>query len=205
VLGVDVLEEPLAVARSRHGRLAPRLRFGRRSVFGLELPGRSFDLTVCRHVLQSIPNAAAAVAELARVTRLGGWVHLIAEDYGMVHFPPRQLDPADFWPDVPRRFGRSTGTDMLIGRKMPGILRRLGLTEIQLDLALVDTIRVPREVFADTWTAWRDGYSDAIGTHTSMSADLARRHFDDQIASLRDPESYAIWMVPILGARVPDR
>jgi len=40
VLGVDVLDPPLEIARQRHGGLAPRLRFENRSVFGLGHAGR---------------------------------------------------------------------------------------------------------------------------------------------------------------------
>jgi hypothetical protein len=56
VLGVDTFERSLALARSRFGHLAPRLMFEERSVFDLKLPAPSVDLTVCPHVLQSIPR-----------------------------------------------------------------------------------------------------------------------------------------------------
>ncbi len=203
VLGVDVLEAPLALARARHARLHPRLRFEQRSVFDLGLPSGAFDLTVCRHVLQSIPHPERAVAELVRVTRPGGQLHLIAEDYGMIHFPRRNLDPADLWPAAPREFGARTGTDMLFGRHAYGVLRRLGLADITVDYVLVDTLRVPREVFAAIWEAWRDGYVAAIAEHTRFTAAEVRAHFDDQLATLRDPDQYAVWMVPIVAARVP--
>lgn len=202
VLGVDVLEPPLALARARHARLHPRLRFERRSIYDLGLPDGSFDLTVCRHVLQSVPHPERAVAELARVTRAGGRLHLIAEDYGMIHLPRRTLDPADFWPAAPREFGARTGTDMLFGRHAHGILRALGLAEITVDYVVVDTLRVPREVFAAIWEAWRDGYVTPIAEHTHFTAEEVRAHFDDQIATLRDPDSYAVWMVPVVSARV---
>ena len=203
VLGVDVLEAPLALARARHGRLHPRLRFEQRSIFDLGLPSGSFDLTVCRHVLQSIPTPERAVAELVRVTRPGGRLHLIAEDYGMIHLPRRTLDPADFWPAAPREFGARTGTDMLFGRHAHGILRGLGMVEITIDYVVVDTLRVPREVFAAIWEAWRDGYVAAIAEHTYFTAAEVRAHFDDQIATIRDPDQYAVWMVPVVSALVP--
>ncbi len=199
VLGVDVLDVPLEMARRRHGGLAPRLRFENRSVFGLGLPAGSFDLTVCRHVIQSIPEPERALAELVRVTRPGGRLHVLAEDYGMIHFPPRRLDPGDFWPEVPRQFGRSTGTDMFVGRRTWSILRALGLEQVAVDYVVVDTLRVPRETFAAIWEAWRDGYADAIGEHTRLSREEALAHFDDQIAALRDPGSYAAWMVPVVS------
>jgi SAM-dependent methyltransferase len=203
VLGVDVLDAPLAIARARHASLAPRLRFEKRSVFSLDLDGGSFDLTVCRHVVQAIPEPERALAELVRVTRPGGRLHLIAEDYGMVHFPPRRLDPRDFWPEVPRQFGRSTGTDLFVGRRAYGILRSLGLERISVDYVVVDTLRVPRETFAAIWEAWRDGYVDAIAEHTQFTREEVRAHFDDQIATIRDPNAYAVWCVPVLSAIRP--
>ncbi len=205
VLGVDVLDAPLELARRRHGQLAPRLRFEKRSVFGLELPAETFDLTVCRHVIQSIPEPERALAELFRVTRRGGRLHVLAEDYGMIHFPPRRLDPGDFWPACPRQFGRATGTDMLVGRRAWTILQGLGLERVTVDYVVVDTLRVARETFAAIWEAWRDGYADAISERTRFSREEARAHFDDQIATLRDPASYAVWMVPVLSGVRPAR
>ncbi|MFZ0031857.1 MAG: class I SAM-dependent methyltransferase, partial [Candidatus Cybelea sp.] len=83
VLGVDIIEEHLALARARYAHLAPRLRFARESIYALDAPDGSFDLTLCRHVIHSIPQADRVLAELIRVTRPGGYLHLIPEDYGM--------------------------------------------------------------------------------------------------------------------------
>jgi ubiquinone/menaquinone biosynthesis C-methylase UbiE len=202
VVGVDILEGPLAIARARHAALAPRLSFKQASIFELPFADGAHALTVCRHVLQSIPHSARALAELSRVTAKGGRLHLIAEDYGMIHFPDAPGGPRDFFPRGPRAFGAATGTDMFIGRHIHGMLRAAGLSEIQIEYAVVDTLRVPREIFADIWTAWRDGYVDPIAEHTEYSADAARAAFDDMIATLRDPSQYAVWMVPIVSARV---
>jgi ubiquinone/menaquinone biosynthesis C-methylase UbiE len=205
IVGVDVLDVhlDLARARARERGVEARVRFEHRSIFALGLPGASFDLVACRHVLQAVPGPERAVAELRRVTRPGGWLHLIAEDYAMIHFSPGRLDAGAFWPAVPAEFGRATGTDMLVGRRAPGMLRALGLEEIAVDYVVVDTVRVPRETFAAIWTAWRDGYADTIGQHTSVSAEQARAHFDDQIATIRDPGGYAAWFVPVVSGRVP--
>ena len=202
VLGVDVLEVNLDRARARHGALAPRLGFECRSVYALGLPDGAFDLTVCRHVLQSIPHPEKVLAELLRVTRPGGRLHLIAEDYGMIHFERRRLDPDAFWDEAPRSFGAATGTDMFVGRHVPRLLRRLGATEVAVDYVVVDTLRVPRETFATIWEAWRDGYAEVVASHTRFSRDEVIAHFDDQIATLRDPDGYAVWMVPVVSAVV---
>jgi len=202
VLGVDILDGPLAIARSRHGHVGERLRFEQRSIFDLGLPDGAFDLVVCRHVLQSVPHADRVVAELVRVTRAGGHIHLIAEDYGMIHFPTGRLDPSEFMPAAPRDLGAATGTDMHIGRNIVGILERLGLYDITMDYVVVDTLRVPRETFAAIWEAWRDGYVDPIAQHSRFSREQAVAYFDEMIAAIRDPARYAVWFVPVVSGRV---
>ena len=161
------------------------------------------EIRMSGHVLQAIPHADRAIAELIRVTRPGGRLHLIAEDYGMIHFQARALDPGAFWNVVPGEFGRALGTDLFIGRNAAPILRRLGLREVTVDYVVVDALRAPRESFAQIWTAWRDGYVEAIGEHTSISSAEARAHFNDQIATIRDPDAYAVWFVPVVSGIVP--
>ncbi len=203
VHGVDIIDDHLARARARCEDLGDRVRFDNRSIFELGFPDNTFDLVVCRHVLQAIPHADKAIAELVRVTRRGGWVHLIPEDYLMIHIEARRLDPDDFWTIVPRRFGEALGTEMRIGRKAYGILRRLGLTDLTVDYVVVDPLRVPRATFAAIWKAWRDGYADTVSSNTTMSRDTFIAHFDDQIATLEDPLGYGVWHVPVVAARVP--
>jgi len=201
VLGVDILDTHLDMARTRCTGLGERVRFENRSIFDLQLPNAHFDLVVCRHVLQAIPHADRAITELARVTRRGGWLHLIAEDYLMINFEPRRLDPDDFWLEGPRRFGSATGTNMRIGRAAHGILRRLGLSNIRVDYVIVDPLRVPRDTFAAIWKAWRDGYADAVSTHTRVSREMFLAHFEDMIATIEDPDGYGVWHVPVIAAQ----
>jgi ubiquinone/menaquinone biosynthesis C-methylase UbiE len=180
VLGVDIVDAHLQLARSRHARLGERLRFEHQSVFELALPDASFDLTLCRHVMHALPQAARVLAELRRVTRSGGYLHLIAEDYGMLHFQGATPDAREFWQVAAPNFGRATGTDLFIGRNIHGLLAAMDLEQIAIDYVVVDTLRVPRATFADILRSWRDGYSEAIG----------------------EPTAYAVWMVPVVSARV---
>ena len=202
VLGVDIIDAHLELARSRYAKLAPRLSFEHQSVFELDAADGSFDLTVCRHVIQSIPHPSRVLAELKRVTRLGGYLHVIAEDYGMLHFQRGALEPRDFWHVAPTAFEAATGTDLFIGRNIFGILAALNLEDIAVDYLVVDTVRVPRDVFASIIGAWRDGYVDPIGELTPISRESARAYFEQMIANIRDPLGYAVWMVPLWSARV---
>jgi hypothetical protein len=92
---------------------------------------------------------------------------------------------------------------LFAGRNAYGILAKLGFQEITLDYIVVDTLRVPRETFAAILEAWRDGYAGPIGETTSISEEMARAYFDQMISNIRDPLGYAVWMVPVVSARVP--
>jgi ubiquinone/menaquinone biosynthesis C-methylase UbiE len=206
---VDIIDAHLELARSRYARFARRLRFEHQSIYELDAADGSFDLVVCRHVIHSIPHPERVIAELVRVTRPGGHLHLIAEDYGMLHFQRGALDPRDFWHQAPASFGAATGTDLFMGRNTFSILSAMNkgaamtLEEITVDYIVVDTLRVPRETFAAIIEAWRDGYAEAIGELTAITREAAVAYFDQMIANIRDPRGYAVWMVPVVSARVP--
>jgi SAM-dependent methyltransferase len=199
---VDIIDSHLERARRNHAHLAGRLRFAHGDVFKLEFADETFDLTVCRHVLQAIPHADRVIAELARVTKYGGWIHLIVEDYGMIHMAPTRLDVNGFWNAV-GAFERATGTDLHIGRNAFTIATDLGLKDLTVDYVVVDPLRVPREVFAQIWEAWRDGYSDAIALHSKFVKQEVLDYWDDMIACIRSPRGYAVWQVPVVRARKP--
>jgi ubiquinone/menaquinone biosynthesis C-methylase UbiE len=205
ILGADVLAAHLERGRAsaRAAGLEDRVRFEERSLYELGLPAASFDLAVCRHVLHSIPHPDRVLAELVRVVRPGGWLHVISEDYGMIQFEPRDLDADDFWSAGPKRFGTATGTDLYFGRRTYRIFRQLGLTNLTVDYVVVDTLRVPRPTFAAIWEAWRDGYADAVAEHTPVTRERFIAHFDDMIATLRDPDGYGVWFVPVIAGQVP--
>ncbi len=204
VLGVDIIDAHLELARSRYATLAPRLAFEHQSIFELQEADHSFDLTVCRHVLHAIPHAERVIAELVRVTRPGGYLHVLAEDYRMLEFQRGdRLDPSDFWHSAPVEFSSATNTDLFIGRNIFTVLARMGLEEIAIDYAIVDTTRTPRETFESIIEAWRDGYVDSIGQYTRFSRESATAYFNTMIATIRDPLGYAAWFIPIVSARVP--
>jgi ubiquinone/menaquinone biosynthesis C-methylase UbiE len=204
VLGINIIDAHLELARSRYARLGARLHFEHQSVFELKIPDRSFDLTVCRHVIHSIPHPEKVIGELVRVTRSGGYLHLIAEDYGMLHFQRgASLDPTAFWNAVPKAFAAGTGTDLFIGRNIFSILAEMKLEEVTVEYIVVDTLRTPRETFATIIEAWRDGYAQSIGELTPITKESAVAYFDHMIANILDPTGYAVWMVPVASARVP--
>ncbi len=199
-VGVDLEEPHLARARARCAAFESRVRFEAGDALALPYNDNTFDLVVCRHVLQAVPDAARMLVEIRRVLRPGGRVHLIAEDYGMLLCHPTALDSDGFWQPLPPRFGAAVGCDLHVGRKTFTLLHDLGMIDIAADYVVVDTLRVDREIFARIWEAWRDGYTDSMVEHCGVSREELDQRWREMIDCVRDPRGYALWQVPVWTA-----
>jgi ubiquinone/menaquinone biosynthesis C-methylase UbiE len=201
LIGIDILESTVAHARMRHAALAPRVQFEQGDAFELKFSDGQFDLVVCRHMTQSVPEPQRVLAELHRICRPGGWVHVLSEDYGMIHASPGKLDPDRLWFEGVIPFTHATGTDAQVGRRTWSMMKQTGFEDLHVDYIVVDTIRVPREIFGAIIAAWRDGYTDALAQHTKLDVDEVRALFDQVVESIHDPEQYVVWHIPIVSGR----
>jgi ubiquinone/menaquinone biosynthesis C-methylase UbiE len=199
-VGVDLVDASLELARARCADLGDRVRFDRGDAYELPFADATFDFVACRHVVQAIPDAPRVLGELVRVLAPGGRLHVIAEDYGMIHVVSPQVDLAKFWFETPRAFARATGTDLHIGRHIVGHLRALPIADVAMHYIAVDTLRVPRATFAAIFEAWRDGYVPALFEHVGTPEAELRAAFDATIAAIRDSDGYALWHVPLVTA-----
>jgi ubiquinone/menaquinone biosynthesis C-methylase UbiE len=201
VIGVDLMPELLAVARQRVIE-SDTVTFEQGDGFALRFPDEYFDLVVCRHVTQMVPEPERMLSEIHRVLRRGAWAHVLSEDYGMLHFPERDgVDPDRLWHRAVVPFTKATGTDARIGRRTLPIMRALGFTHLAIQYLTLDTERVPREEFAGILIAWRDGYTEPLAAHSGISLEEVRGMFDAIIATLQDPEGYGVWQVPVVAGR----
>jgi SAM-dependent methyltransferase len=201
VTGVELLPASVEYARRKHAALAPRVTFETGDAFRLTQADDTYDLVANRHMVQAVPQVERILAELVRVTKPGGRVHVLAEDYSQLHMMSGPHDPDRFWRTVVD-FAARTGTDARIGRRAWTLMRAAGLKDVFVDYVVVDTQRVPRRVFADIITAWRDGYAEALATPENP-ATLVRQNFDEIIASILNPDHYAVWHVPIVSGVKP--
>ena len=198
LLGIEILSQHVAYARKRHARLAPRLGFKVGDAFALDLPDNRFDLVTCRHMLQSVPEPQSVIAELIRVTRPGGRLHLLVEDYGMIHAYPTHRDLDGFWQRAMAGFVKAMHVDPRIGRRTWHELDSRGVRELAVHYITVDTLRVPRDTMARIFESWRDGYANTVAELAGMSSDEAYAGFTDMAACIRNPQGYAVWHVPIV-------
>lgn len=205
VIGIDLLEAHLELARQRHADLAPHVRFECADAFDLPFEDDRFDLVVCRHMLQAVPEPERVVAEMARVARPGGRLHVLSEDYGLIHFHPVDQDTDVFWHDGPIAFGTAVGTDLRFGRKTWTAMHAVGLERLEVHYLVVDTVRVPRETIRSIWIAWRDGYTDVIAAHSRFTRDEVAAYWQTMIDCLERPDGYAVWHVPVVTGMKPGR
>ena len=130
------------------------------------------------------------------VLKDGGWIHLLIEDYTMIHIDgPPAFDR--FWLNGPVQFGLDTDCDLRIGRR--GISLLHDFAERKMDFIVVDTERVAREDFIDTFTAWRDGYSEVLAPYLGWSVEDVTAMWNDMLEALQN--TYAVWQVPIVSGR----
>jgi len=219
IVGIDILESNLALARRDSTSYGARVVYETGDAFALQHADASFDLVVCRHMSQAVPHFDQVFNEISRVLKPRGWLHLLSEDYAMLRFPrhlsanPRlpgswapvqqNRDPDRFWVDHALPFLESIGCDGRIGRHSPPLLEQRGYTDLAVDYVVVDTLRVPREAFANILVAWRDGCAPVLAETTRRPLDDVRADFDSMIADVATPPNYAVWHVPVISARRP--
>lgn len=202
LLGIDILASNLELARRDNAR--DRITYEQGDAFALTAADASFDLVVCRHMSQCVPAFARVLTEITRVLKPGGWLHLLSEDYGMLHMPAVGHDPDRFWNENAIAYLASTRCDGRIGRHSPPLLAQAGYREIAMDYLVIDTLRVPRPTFAGIMAAWRDGYTEALAQASGRSQADVRADFDRIVEHILTPPFYAVWHVPVVSGRKPD-
>ena len=205
LIGVDILEGNLALARRDNGGGDGRISYETGDAFALRFADAHFDLIVCRHMSQAVPNFGLVLDEITRLLRPGGWLHLLSEDYAMLRMPriatKDAFDPDRFWIENALHFLDSIGCDGRIGRHSPPLLERRGYLDIAMDYVVVDTLRVPRPVFAGILRAWRDGYVEPLAQANGRAPAEVRAGFDAMIEAIETPPNYAVWHVPVISGR----
>jgi SAM-dependent methyltransferase len=95
-----------------------------------ELRANAYDLVTCRALLHQIAEYAPAVlAQMAAALKPGGWLLIQEPDF---HLAPT-TEPeawATTWKTL-IEWGEAHGIDWLIGRKLPGMVSKLGLGQPQ--------------------------------------------------------------------------
>ena len=139
IVGIDVSEAMLRVARSKADAVPCRARFTVGDASSLDEPDGSFDVVRCERTLQWLADPAAAVAELVRVVRPGGRVSLIDTDWSTFAIDIGDDDLAAL---VRTAMATERGRPSTIGRRLSSLARNAGLEPFASAEA------------TQTWAAW---------------------------------------------------
>jgi SAM-dependent methyltransferase len=179
VVGIDPSVPFVEAARERSALRASRVRFEVGDAGNLPLDDDSVDAALALLVLNFVPDAERAVAEMRRVTRPGGVLAAAVWDYG-----ERMQMLRTLWDAAARLDPSAVGQDeatMPLGR--PGGLidlwQRCGLEEVDGSRVGVSTGFVD---FDDYWTPFLQGQGPA-GAYVAGLSDAARAALRDEVAA----------------------
>jgi SAM-dependent methyltransferase len=177
------------------------IRFGVGEATSLPWIDASFDVTFCRQLLWrlSAEERETAIAELLRVTKPGGVVYFL-DDCSM---------PGEGEPDgrtieqgfrLLSQLRADCGWEVEPGPAQAGSLRGQGLTDLKVDLMLVDAVDDP-QAFADLVICWRIE-SFEMGLRAGWASDKMRL-LDRGLRAFRQAalDGQAQWPVWVISGR----
>jgi SAM-dependent methyltransferase len=175
VVGIDSSPAYVASARTRAG--GGHATFEEGDARRLRFPDGSFDAALAPLVVNFIPDRAAAVREMARVTHLGGVVAAAVWDYGGGMEMLRA-----FWDEAVALDPASEPRDERhLPACRPGELavlwRAKGLLEVREEPLVVPLAFAS---FADFWSPFREGQGPA-GTHVASLSEGSRRDLEHRL------------------------
>jgi len=127
VHGADINARFVSDAQSRAGDRT-NIRFHQVKDGRVPLEDACVDRVLCKNVLEYVPDAAATLAEFARLLEPGGIVHVLDSDWGFVLVEPWGKVMVD-------RFFEAASPafkEPYIGRKLTGLLTGAGFVDIEV-------------------------------------------------------------------------
>jgi SAM-dependent methyltransferase len=135
VTGVDVKTEMVEEARRRAASagLSGRVDFKCGDVMGLPFEDGTFDAVRAERLLMHVENPAAALAEMVRVTRLGGRVAVLETDFGS-HSVDVDREDLEVQDALLRVLPEKILTSGYSGRQLFGLMAQARLAEISVTI-----------------------------------------------------------------------
>ncbi|MFO0560852.1 MAG: methyltransferase domain-containing protein [Polyangiales bacterium] len=129
LIGVDINERMLAVARARAARAAVACALHEASSEALPLASQSVDGVRCERLLQHLSDPLATLLEMKRVLKARGRVALCELDWdaALVDSDDRECSRA-----LVRAFANGSA-NATIGRKLHGLLRDAGFEDVRVE------------------------------------------------------------------------
>jgi ubiquinone/menaquinone biosynthesis C-methylase UbiE len=127
VTGIDAEDSQFSNARQQAERENLNIEFQKASVYELPFPDGSFDAVFSHALFEHLSDPMAALAELRRVLKPGGWIGVRAGDMGGILVDAASDGPTQAFAGYIARREKDSG-DPQIGRKLGRLLRQTGFT-----------------------------------------------------------------------------
>jgi len=137
--GIDASAKLISRGRQAWANTPWKAEFHEGSIYETPFADRSFDVTMTHTVLMHVPHPEQVLREMIRVTRPDGLVIACEANRNahtaMLHIEEanhQDMVPLDLFQTINRQIRKRTGVDHNIGVKLPVLMHRAGLRQIQL-------------------------------------------------------------------------
>ena len=208
VVGIDHSEPSVQYARNLQREFGiTTAEFQRGDATTLMLNDDSFDFVACRLSLQIFSKPEQILRELIRITRPGGRIYILCEDYDLIlGYPETEAIHQTY--KRAAIYGDAMGMDLRSGKKLYNWLATAHLQEIRTDHIIVDTNNTDREAFARVIKSWRHFSVFTIGEALHLSPgdqETLLAGYDAQLRSIQSPFGYSSWGLVACSGRKPLR
>lgn len=206
IMGIDHSEAAVEYARNLQSEFRIRnAEFQRGDATALMIHDNTFDFVICRLSLQIFSQPEQIVEELVRITKPGGRIYTLCEDYDLIVGYPETAAIRSTY-DQAASYGESLGMDLTSGKKLFGMLERARLEDIMVDHVVIDTGNTERDAFARVIESWRTFSVYTIGESLKLSeGDQVKllSGYEAHLRTIRDPGGYTTWSMVACSGRKP--
>jgi ubiquinone/menaquinone biosynthesis C-methylase UbiE len=206
MLGIDHSKPSIAYARNLQNEFSlQNVEFRRGDATALLLGDNLFDFVSCRLSLQIFSQPEQILKELIRVTKPGGRVYVLCEDYDLIIGYPESATIQKTYHRA-AVYGDEMGMDLRNGKKLYTMLSEAHLNDIRVDHIMVDTSNTDREAFAAVIESWRNFSVYEIGNSLNLSPadqETLLAGYETQLQAIRSPYGYATWGLVACSGQKP--
>ena len=174
--GVDISEELINKGKEIFKELPFNYKFILSSANNVPEKDDTFDIAICNSVLMHIPEPDAVLAEMKRITKNDGMIITCESNWNAVNallyidgIKKSKITDLDFLQILFERIHEKTKTDGNIGMKMPVIMARNNIKNIQARIS--DSVRI---ILAD------EKNEDQDSIYTSLQSDGFGEELSDE-------------------------
>ena len=162
-----------------------------------DLPAGAFDLVLCRALLHQIAEHAQTVlAKMAAAVKPGGWLFVCEPDFNLV----RTCEPEAWqkaWEGI-LKWGQTQGVDWFIGRRLPGMVKALGLGHPSANTEVPNIRGTSRDA------VYFQMFFEMVRSRVVQSGLVDAKTLDAAIEALADPDFWTqCWMLTSVWVRKP--